>query len=148
MAHISFNRTVPFSADDMLGLIADIRHYPEFVPNCTDMEVFGGAGGQPMQARMSVKLGPIAQKYTSDVTIDTQARSVRAVALDGPFSHLDSVWRLTPTETGCEIDFDIDFGFSNPLIGGIAEPLFAAKQEEVMDAFLAEAARRFEPVSA
>jgi coenzyme Q-binding protein COQ10 len=41
------------------------------------------------------------------------------------------------------VRFDIDFKISNPLVAAVAEPAFAAKQEEIIDAFVAEADRRF-----
>ena len=41
------------------------------------------------------------------------------------------------------VRFDIDFAFSNPLVAAVAEPAFAVKQTEIIDAFLDEADRRF-----
>ena len=72
-----------------------------------------------------------------------QARGIVAKAVDGPFAYLDSKWSFTPEGEGTRVRFDIDFKISNPLIAAVAEPAFAAKQEEIMDAFIAEADRRY-----
>ena len=69
--------------------------------------------------------------------------SVTAKATDGPFAYLDSKWTITPEGEGSRIRFDIDFKISNPLIAAVAEPAFAAKQDEIIDAFEDEADRRF-----
>ena len=141
MPKLHFTRHVPYSPTKMLSLVQDLEKYPSFVPNCSQMQVT--RSGDVRLARMSVQFGPISQAYTSEVTVDEHAGIVSAHAIDGPFSHLDSQWRFTAAGDGTDISFDIDFGFSNPLIAAVAEPAFAAKQDEIMDAFVKEAERRF-----
>ncbi len=94
-------------------------------------------------ALMHVSFGPINQSYTSEVTIDHTAMSVFATSTDNPFDYLDSTWLFTPTDKGCTIKFEIDFSFSNRLIAAVAEPAFANIQAEILDAFIAEAKRRY-----
>jgi len=145
MPKLSFDRQVPFSPQQMLGLVADLESYPDFVPNCSSMKVMrdSGQSADVRMARMAVRFGPIKQAYTSRVTIDPTDHTIDATAVDGPFSHLDSTWQFTPEGDHTRVRFDIDFGISNPLIAAIAEPAFAAKQDEILDAFMAEAARRY-----
>lgn len=150
MPKLNFSRTVPFSPNQMLQLVSDLPTYPDFVPNCSAMEVSqeenSSTPGEPVltcQARMHVQFGPISQNYTSRVRIDLKALSVHSRALDGPFSYLDSLWRFSPEGEGTLVELEIDFEIANPLIGAIAEPAFAAKQDEILDAFIAEANRRY-----
>lgn len=145
MPQLKFSRTVPFSPEQMLALVGDLNTYPDFVPNCSDMEL-SAEEGNPLSscdARMHVSFGPINQSYTSEVTIDHQAMSVFATSTDNPFDYLDSTWVFSPTKTGCTITFEIDFSFSNRLIAAVAEPAFANIQSEILDAFIAEAKRRY-----
>jgi coenzyme Q-binding protein COQ10 len=39
--------------------------------------------------------------------------------------------------------FDFDFGMLNLLVAAVVEPVFAVKQDEILDAFADEADRRF-----
>lgn len=144
---LSFERHVPYAPDQMLGLVADVESYPQFVPNCTGMSVHKDPRrqGRECNARMKIKFGPISQAYTSRVVVDEDSKTVHARALDGPFSHLDSLWTFTPEEGGTKVMFEIDFAISNPLLAAVAEPAFAAKQREIVDAFIAEANRRYAP---
>lgn len=141
----TFERLVPHSAAQMLALVADVETYPDFIPHCTRMEVHRStdAPQSRFEAKMHIRFGPISQAYTSRIEVDPTAFTLRAHALDGPFSHLDSIWRFTETEQGTEIVFDIVFAIANPLLRSVAEPAFAAKQEEIIDAFVAEAGRRY-----
>lgn len=145
MPALNFERRVPFPPDKMLALVADLEAYPRFVPNCTEMTVRPDRDrpGNARLARMAIKFGPINQAYTSRVEVNEDAGTISATAIDGPFSHLDSVWHFTPEGEGTLITFDIDFGFSNPLVAAVADPAFAAKQREIIDAFITEAERRY-----
>ena len=145
MPELKFSRTVPFSPQQMLKLVSDMDSYPDFVPNCSAMEL-SAEEGEPLascDARMHVKFGPVNQSYTSRVTIDEEALSVHSRALDGPFSYLDSLWEFVPEGEGTRVKLSIDFEISNPLLAAVAEPAFADKQSEILDAFLAEARRRY-----
>jgi len=130
----------------MYDIVADLEDYPRFIPNCRAMIVRPdpmAAGKDIRLAQMTLSFGPITQAYTSRVTLDRQALTIAAKAVDGPFAYLDSLWRFDAEGEGTRVRFEIDFKFSNPLVAAIAEPAFAAKQEEIMQAFSDEADRRF-----
>lgn len=141
-----YERHVPHLPERMFDIVADLADYPRFVPNCQAMNVRRDPGAKSSDvrlARMTISFGPITQSYTSRVTLDRQALTVRAKAVDGPFAYLDSVWSFEPEGQGTRVRFEIDFKISNPLIAAVAEPAFAAKQDEIMRAFADEADRRF-----
>lgn len=140
-----FERSVPYSAEQMLALVADVESYPRFIPHCTSMEVVRDVIDPETRfaARMHIRFGPVFQAYTSRIEINREAMTLTANAVDGPFSHLNSLWRFESQGDGARIRFDIDFRIANPLIRAVAEPAFAAKQEEIVDAFVSEARRRY-----
>jgi Oligoketide cyclase/lipid transport protein len=141
-----YERHVPHLPERMFDIVADLEDYPRFIPNCSAMQVRpdpGAKDGNVRLAKMTIAFGPITQSYTSRVTLDRVAKTIRAKAVDGPFAFLDSVWTFEPEGQGTRVRFEIDFKISNPLIAAVAEPAFAAKQEEIMRAFCDEADRRF-----
>jgi coenzyme Q-binding protein COQ10 len=140
MRHLTFERHVSHPPEAMFDLVADLEAYPQFIPNCTAMAVKPDGGGQ--LARMTIGFGPITQAYTSRVVSDRPER-ITAKAVDGPFAYLDSSWTFEPEGEGTCVRFDVQFKISNPVLRAVAEPAFAAKQDEIMDAFLAEAKRRY-----
>ncbi len=123
-------------------LVADLHSYPDFVPNCTSMDVSEGSNGDRL-ALMGINFGPVSQSYTSRVLIDEKNMIISANAIDGPFSFLISKWEFFPEGKGTKVKFEIDFEIANPMIAAIAEPAFAAKQDEILDAFISEAKRRY-----
>jgi len=142
MPDLFLERHLPHLPRAMFDLVNDLEAYPRFIPNCKAMEVRPQADGSRL-ARMTISFGPITQSYTSKVTADPEGLTITAVAVDGPFAYLDSKWTFTGEGEGTRIRFDIDFKFSNPLIAAVAEPAFASKQGEIIDAFGDEADRRF-----
>jgi coenzyme Q-binding protein COQ10 len=139
-----FERHVPHLPQRMFEIVTDLEDYPKFIPNCKAMDVRPDpAGGNVFLAKMTLFFGPITQSYTSRVTIDPQALTIKAKAVDGPFAYLDSVWSFEAEGQGTRVRFEIDFKISNIFIAAVAEPAFAAKQEEIMRAFCEEANRRF-----
>jgi coenzyme Q-binding protein COQ10 len=145
MPDLFFERHVPHVPDRMYELVNDLESYPSFLPNVSAMDVKRdrGTADDVRYAKMTIRFGPVTQAYTSRVTADPEARTITAKAVDGPFAYLDSKWSFEPEGQGTRIRFDIDFKISNPLIAAAAEPAFAQKQQEIIDAFLAEADRRF-----
>lgn len=141
-----FERHVPHLPQRMFQIVSDLPDYPRFIPNCKAMDVRPDpAAGSPnvQLAKMTLNFGPITQAYTSRVTSDPEALTILAKAVDGPFAYLDSVWRFEAEGMGTRVRFEIDFKISNPFVAAVAEPAFAAKQEEIMQAFCDEADRRF-----
>lgn len=145
MADLFLERHVPHLPDRMFDLVGDLEDYPRFLPNVSGMDVKRDSGSRAdvRYARMTIRFGLMTQSYTSRVEADPDERTITAKAVDGPFAYLDSKWTFEPEGQGTRVRFDIDFKFSNPLIAAVAEPAFAAKQTEILDAFIAEADRRF-----
>ena len=140
-----FERHVPHLPQRMFEIVADMGDYPRFVPNCkaVDIRPDPAANGADVRlVKMTLYFGPVTQAYTSRVTVDPAALTIHAKAVDGPFAYLDSVWSFEQEGMGTRVKFEIDFKISNPFIAAVAEPAFAAKQEEIMRAFADEADRR------
>ncbi len=139
-----FEQHMPHLPELMYRLVADLQSYPRFIPNCSEMVLRPDPSHpESVLARMTISFGPVTQGYTSRVTADPEQRIIRARAVDGPFAYLDSEWRFEPEGQGTRVRFEIDFKISNPFIAAVAEPAFAAKQEEIMRAFADEADRRY-----
>lgn len=143
MPDLFYERHVPHLPERMFNLIGDLESYPRFIPNCKSMAVRPDPVSGDVLAKMTIGFGPIVQSYTSRVKRDSEALTITAKAIDGPFAYLDSKWSFEREGEGTRVRFDIDFKINNPLIAKVAEPAFAAKQDEIIEAFAEEADRRY-----
>ena len=136
----SESRSVPYSADVMYPIVADVECYPQFLPWVIALRVLSRTQNA-VTAEMAVGYGPFRERYTSKIQLDPAARTIDVVAIRGPFRKLENHWRFTPEAGGCRIDFSISFEFRNPLMQAAARKAFEGVMLKMTDAFVARAAR-------
>jgi coenzyme Q-binding protein COQ10 len=139
----SESRVVPHTAERMYRVVADIEHYPQFLPWVAALRVVSRQENA-LIAEMAVGYGPFRERYTSRVSLDPKAHAIDVVEIEGPFRRLENHWRFTQVMTdtggeGCRIDFSIIFEFSNPLLQTAAGMAFEKVLLTMTDAFVARA---------
>lgn len=136
------SRILPFTADQMFGIVADVEHYPEFVPGCSGLRVRARErrnGADYLTAEMLVSYGTLRERYISEVTLDREGGRVEARHIEGPFDHLDTRWLITPHAEGCEVRLSIDFAFKSRLLSAVSALVFDGVARRMADAFIARA---------
>lgn len=116
----------------MYALVADVERYPEFVPFCERLEVRGRrteGERDVLVADMTIGYKLVRETFTSKVTLDRPALSIRADYLDGPFRSMENSWAFTPlTEDTSEISFCIEYEFRSRtlavLMGAVFDRVF------------------------
>ena len=130
----SETRIVPYSAELMFEVVADVESYPKFLPWVTDARVLARHGNL-VDAEMSVGFGRFKETYTSRVSLDPEARTIGVQQTKGPFRTLENHWRFTPDGEGCRIFFSIVFEFRNPLLNLVAGAAFERVSKRMAEAF-------------
>ena len=119
MPSISETRQLPYSAEQMFDLVADVSRYAEFLPWVAATRVRSDDGAE-MIADMLVGFKSLREKFTSKVT-KARPERIEVQYLDGPLRDLDNVWLFRPLgEEACEIDFSVSFSFRNALFEKLA----------------------------
>ena len=142
MPGIRETRCLPFSAQQMFDLVADVGRYGEFLPWVIATRVRSDSETE-MVADMVVGFKAIRESFTSRVTKD-RPREIAVHYVDGPLSDLDNVWtfRAVDDQT-CEIDFLVEFTFRNRLFERIAGQYFDRAFRKMVEAFEARAAELY-----
>jgi len=119
MPSIRETRRLPFSAEQMFDLVADVDKYPEFLPWVAATRVRDNSD-TTMTADMLVGFKAIREKFTSKVE-KHRPDTIRVHYVDGPLRDLDNVWTFEPTDGGgCEIHFSVDFAFKSKMFEALA----------------------------
>jgi len=87
----SETRIVPYAADVMYAVVADVERYPEFLPWVVALRVKSRTkedAREILLAEMAVGYRALRERYTSRVSLDPAARTVDVVAIEGPFRRL------------------------------------------------------------
>ncbi|MGC8535224.1 MAG: type II toxin-antitoxin system RatA family toxin [Rhizomicrobium sp.] len=135
-------RTVPYSADLMYAVVADVERYPQFLPWCIGLRVLSRQYDGPreiIKAEMIVGFKAFRERYTSRIVLDPAARTIAVSQTEGVFRYLRNDWAFVPDGERCQVNFAIEFEFKNRLLGVIAGQAFAHVLTRMSDAFEARA---------
>ncbi|MGH1441559.1 MAG: type II toxin-antitoxin system RatA family toxin [Cellvibrionaceae bacterium] len=120
MARVSRSAVVPYSAQQMFDLINDIQSYPEFMTGCVGAEVLESSE-ECVQAKLTLGLAGIHQSFVTRNEL-LPPNQMKMHLVDGPFSRFEGIWSFDDapegqTQAGCKVGLELDFAFSNPLLG-------------------------------
>ena len=138
MPGVRETRRVPYSAEQMFDLVADVARYPEFLPWVVATRVRSD-DGEEMLADMLVGFKALREKFTSRV-LKQRPERLEVIYIDGPMRDLDNLWhfRALP-QGGCELDFSVEFSFKNKMFEMLAGQYFDRAFRKLVAAFEARA---------
>ena len=147
MPRITETRLLPFSADQMFNLVADVARYAEFLPWVVATRVRSDSETE-MVADMLVGFAALTEKFTSRVH-KRRPTSIRVDYLDGPLKRLENDWAFVVIDAdSCRIDFQVDFSFRNALFERLAGQHLDRALRRMVGAFEARAASLYPQPSA
>ena len=151
MPRHSETKHLPYTADQMYGLVADVESYPKFLPWNSAARIRSRRtieGGEVLEADLVISFKVFRERFGSRVTLWPEARKIDTEYLDGPFRYMRSNWAFRDVpEGGCEIDFHVDFEFKNAILQGIIGVVFNEAMHRVVRAFERRAAELYGPAA-
>lgn len=134
----SETKKLPYSADQMYDLVADVGSYPQFLPWTAAARVRSNTDKGDhtvMLADLVVSFKVFRERFGSRVLLWPEKKQIDTAYIDGPFKHLESTWRFKDVEGGCEVSFDVDFEFKNRLLQGAAGMFFNEAMQRIVRSF-------------
>jgi coenzyme Q-binding protein COQ10 len=132
------NRKMPYTAQQMYDLVADVAKYPQFLPWTAAARIKSATdkGDQTvMDADLVISFKVFRERFTSRVVLWPQAQKIDTEYLDGPFKYMKSNWAFRDVDGGCEVDFFVDFEFRNAILQKIIGVVFNEAMQRVVKAF-------------
>ncbi|WP_426035140.1 type II toxin-antitoxin system RatA family toxin [Cypionkella sp. TWP1-2-1b2] len=147
MPHHSESKQLPYQAVQMYDLVADVARYPEFLPWTAAARIRSrspiAGGGEVMEADLVISFKVFREKFGSRVTLLPTESKILTEYIDGPFKHLKSIWTFKDTPNGCDVSFEVDFEFRNPILAGLIGLVFNEAMTRVVRAFEVRAAKLY-----
>ena len=126
-------RQMPYSAEQMFDLVADVARYAEFLPWVVGTRVRSDSETE-MIADLLVGFNALREKFTSRVE-KVRPGEIKVHYLDGPMRDLDNVWKFRQISEGCEVDFAVSFTFRNAVFEALAGQYFDRAFRKMVSAF-------------
>ena len=142
----SETRILPYSAQQMYDLVADVGRYPEFLPWCSAARVKSvtpQGDTQIMTADLVISFKVFRERFTSRVVLNQGARSIDTEYIDGPFRYMKSTWKFQDVDGGCEVSFFVDFAFRNMILQRLIGVVFNEAMHRIVRAFEERAAELY-----
>ena len=144
-------RHSPYSPHQLFTLVADIEHYPEFLPWCRAARITKRAEDH-FVGELIISFSHLTERYASKVTpiapTETTEGSIEVELVSGPFHHLFNHWRFVPAANGgTDIHFAVDFQFKSRLLDTLIGGLFTRAVEKMGAAFITRADALYGPAA-
>jgi len=134
MPRHSETRHVPYTAEQMFDLVADVARYSEFLPWVVATRIRSNSETE-MVADLVVGFKSLRETFTSKVNKHGPNR-IAVDYLDGPLKYLHNEWQFRAAgDGGCEIDFSVDFAFRSRVFESLAGQVFDRALRKMTDSF-------------
>jgi coenzyme Q-binding protein COQ10 len=135
-------RRLPYTAQQMYDLVADVGRYPEFLPWCAAARIRSRedrGDHEVMEADLVISFKVFRERFGSRVVLKHSQLRIETEYVDGPFRHMKSNWQFADAEGGCDVSFDVDFEFRNAVLQGMIGLVFNEAMHRIVRAFEARA---------
>jgi len=147
MGTFSATRHLPYTAEQLFKLAADVGEYPNFVPLCKSAEIWDWQkrddGVEEFDAALVIAYAKLSirEEFVSHVTADPGDLSVTSVANQGAVKHLTSRWVFSdaPKHGGCSVAYEVDFKMRSMALQLVMNAAFSKVVDKVLNAFEARA---------
>ncbi|MEY2942348.1 MAG: hypothetical protein RLY97_362 [Pseudomonadota bacterium] len=127
-------RKLPFSAEQMFDLVADVARYGEFLPWVVATRVKSNTDSE-MVADMLVGFKALREKFTSKV-VKQRPYALSVQYIDGPLRDLDNQWQFRSLGPhSCEVEFTVSFSFKSAMLNSLAGQYFDKAFRKMVEAF-------------
>lgn len=129
---------VPYKAQDLYQLVADINAYPEFLPWCKSAQIIKTIEDKIVEACLTLSKSGISKKFaTRNLMIPGQ--KIEMHLLEGPFKHLYGLWEFKDDSKGCTVSLKMEFSFDSKILAVMLEPIFKSVANNLLKAFVERA---------
>ncbi len=138
---------MPYSAQQMYDLVADVGSYPKFLPWCAAARIRSRTpqgASEVMEADLVISFKVFRERFGSRVVLHPDEHKIDTEYLDGPFRYMKSNWAFADrVDGGCDVSFFVDFEFKNAVLQGIIGMVFNEAMQRIVRAFERRAAELY-----
>ncbi|MBJ3762901.1 type II toxin-antitoxin system RatA family toxin [Maribius pontilimi] len=131
-------RKLPYSAQQMFNLVADVESYPKFLPWTAAARIRERRetpDGEVLKADLVISFKVFRERFGSRVVLHRDTMQIDTEYVEGPFKHMNSTWNFKDLGSGCEVRFHVDFEFKSRILGSAANMFFNDAMQRIVRAF-------------
>jgi ribosome-associated toxin RatA of RatAB toxin-antitoxin module len=131
---ISKSALVSHTASEMFALVDDVSSYKEFLPWCGGSEELS-RNEDEVKASVMISHSGLNKTFTTLNRLQKN-KMIEIKLVDGPFKHLYGFWKFESlSEDACKISLELEYEYSNMLLGLAIGPVFNQIANSMVDSF-------------
>ena len=144
MQRVDKNVLVPFTPIDMYRLVDHIEQYAQFLPWCRASHEANRTPDSVL-GTLQIEVHGLKHTFTTRNQLSPPS-SIHMTLVEGPFSELSGNWEFQAIgPDACKIRLWLQYRFASRLLETVIGPVFNRIAATLVDAFVAEAHRRYRP---
>lgn len=135
VATYSSRRVMPYRAEQIFDLVADVERYPEFLPLWEKANVIERRR-QIYHTDQVVRVGLLRTRFRSK-TVLKRPRHIEVTSSEGLFRHFSIAWHFTRCGGGkaCQVQCDLAWAVRSPLLHNILQLILVEAGQNIVTAF-------------
>ncbi len=125
-------------ANDLLNVVADVKSYTNFIPFCSDVEIYDRSISDEIEyfsALLSINFKFTSENFETKVAVDRNLNTISISGNTKPFKSMTADWSFIEKDNFCEVTFSIAASFSSFIKEKIVSISFEKIALNVIDAF-------------
>ena len=125
-------------ASDLLNVVADVKSYANFIPFCSDVEIYDKSISDEIEyfsALLSINFKFTSENFETKVAVDRKLKTISISGDTKPFKSMIADWSFIEKDNFCEVTFSIAVSFSSFIKEKIVSVSFEKIALKVIDSF-------------
>ncbi len=129
---------LPFAAETLFGIAADIERYPDFVTGWISAQILRH-DDHSCRVDQVLGFGPVRIRFWSDAVFQRPSR-IEVTSRQAPFRFFSLTWQFDPAaDGGCLVSVAADLQLQSRTLQHVVDHLLPQSVEDIMAAFAARA---------
>ena len=134
---------MPYSAEKMFDLVADVERYHEFLPGWSEALIHE-RNADFLRVEQVLGFSGLRICFSSRA-IFRRPEYLRISAEPGPFRSLEIRWGFVDRgNVGCKVEVEVEYALRSRLLGVVVAPVFARAASELLPRFEGRARQLFD----
>jgi coenzyme Q-binding protein COQ10 len=146
LATYSDERELPYTAENMFDLVADIERYPEFLAGWLAANI-RQRDGDVLYVHQVVGVGFLRLRFSSRAVLIRPER-IDIASTDGPFERFEISWQFEPTsDFKCLVRFRLSYRLRSSLLNAVTAKFIEQSARTIVANFERRAGQVYGPPS-
>ena len=125
-------------ADDLLNVVADVKSYADFIPFCSNVDIYDNFASQEVEyfsASILVNFKLATENFDTKVSVNRKLNTISITGNTKPFRSLIAEWSFVEKDNFCEVTFYLEVSFTSFIKEKLVSISFDKIALNIIDAF-------------